>query len=693
MSAPKAYVLIRTTLTSLGACINSKRYEYFNECLNSVLSQSFENVSILLLQDTRTATKGGVEKTPLPRFCSKICDDWQRTSGTRFNRDLHFYKANCNGPALALYYLRKELQIMYPQPDDVVILLDDDDFLVRESAVNDVVDKMTRSGSADICLLSYKNVGDSSLDISNGAGHIHNSLVKGLDGKYKSADDYISADDAAGWLSLTDSLGWTKAYRYSVVEKYMDALMEYFDFDENRLIKYYWQNNAYEDFPDIINLCWNGIRITGCKEPTHAYRKTTSSITANPRLKDFTRKRPAYLSLLLGLARNADLSKAGKMTIARYVIIKLILIENILAKFRNDGSSHNLFRRFTEREYFFRCLTDRLTSDNTIHYFAELLKNVSLYKNNIKSCFNPETIIKEAASSEVKLGYVDVQQCIREKVLIAEKPIRRYSHRLMATVITCCSIISCIIVCAIIISKKGDAGVDTIVSISGTIVAAIIAYMGTSIGNYLSKKDQDKEAIRIYRNELSDMIRHLYANLNILFQIQKDLNEDIIPAEIHFINLKIPQNSVLLSEEPIKNILINELDTIARIKVNIRNINNSADYLCSLVQDKTRYDVEIMRASLEWEITRYVGYIINLLYVIDDPSFRFPDKEQLKRYINIKGVLETMSKEICGINTDKTKDEYDDNDRLLIVKRLIKEYEKYINDRERKRNVLFNKKK
>lgn len=91
MSAPKAYVLIRTSLTSIDACVNSKHYGYFKECLNSVLSQSFEDISILLLQDARTATKGGVKKTPLPQFCSKICDGWQRTSGTRFNWDLHFY--------------------------------------------------------------------------------------------------------------------------------------------------------------------------------------------------------------------------------------------------------------------------------------------------------------------------------------------------------------------------------------------------------------------------------------------------------------------------------------------------------------------------------------------------------------------------------------------------------------------------
>lgn len=690
MSAPKAYVLIRTSLTSISAWINSKRYGYFKECLNSVLSQNFEDISIFLLQDTRLTAKGMVEKTPLPQFCSKICDGWQKISGNKYNRELHFYKANCNGPALSLYYLRKELKNLFPQPDDIVILLDDDDFLVRESAVKDVVDRMTWSGGADICLLSYKNAGDSSLDISNGAGYIHNSLVKGLDGKYESVDNYITTDDAAGWLSLADSLGWTKAYRYSVVEKYMDALMEYFDFDESRLIKYYWQNNAYEDFTDIINLCWNGIKITGCKTPTHAYRKTRSSITTNPHLKDFTRKRPAYLSLLLGLARNADLSKAGRATIARYVIIKLILIENILAKYRNDGNRHNLFRRFTEREYFFKCFTDRLTSDNTIQYFAELLKSVPLYEKSIKACFNPENIVKEAALSEVKIGYVDVQHCIREDVLASVKPINTQKKRIIITFVISGVIIIGLLVGLFFFFKDTEDHKEVPFSVAAGILSALIGYLGNLLVDYYTRRDQDTNSRASYKSELNDLIRHLYANLNILFQIQRELNEDIIPAEIHFINLKIPQNSALLSEEPIKNILINELDTIARIKVNIRNINNSADYLCSLVQDTSQYNIEIMRASLEWEITRYVGYIINLLYVIDDPSFRFPNKEQLKRYVNIKGVLENMSKEICGINTEKTKDEYDDNDRSPIVKRLDKEYKKYLDDRERKRNVLFN---
>lgn len=691
MIASKAFVLIRTSLTSVGACTGSKRYEYFKECLNSVLNQSFDDIVILLLQDTRTALSRRVEKTLPPRFCADILNNWSKLTGAKRNRELHFYRANCNGPALALYYLRKELNFLKPEPNDVVILLDDDDFLVRESAVKDIVDKMTKGASADVCLLSYNIVGDSSLDISNGAGYIHNNLIKGLDGKYKSVNDYVSSEDPARWLSLADSLGWTKAYKYSIVKRYMDALFEYFNFDESRLIRFYRKNNAYEDFPDIINICWSGVKVTGCKEPTHAYRKTKSSITANPRLGDFIRKRPAYLSLLIGLVQNAGMTEAANATIARYVVIKLILIENIMAKFRNEGVSHNVFRNLTERAYFFKCFTESLIRDGNILHFAELLMGVSLYKKAIKSCQNPESIIKEAASAEVKLCCVDVQQCIREDVLASDKPIKKYKRRIKVTFAV--SIILLLCICGALFYFFKDSSQNREVPITAVvgIMSALIAYLGNLLVGYYTKRDKDSSARSIYKNELKDMVRHLYANLNVLLQIKRELGEYIAPAEIHFINLKIPQNSVLLSDEPIKDIMINELDTIARIKVNIRNINNSADYLCSLVRNKSQYDVEIMRTALEWEITRYVGYIINLLYVLDDPSFRFPqNKEQLRRYMNIKGVIETMAKEICGINNSKVKEEYSEDEVTSIVDLLAKKYQKYVDDREIKRSVLFN---
>ena len=77
--------------------------------------------------------------------------------------------------------------------------------------------------------------------------------------------------------------------------------------------------------------------------------------------------------------------------------------------------------------------------------------------------------------------------------------------------------------------------------------------------------------------------------------------------------------------------------------------------------------------------------------MLDDPSFRFPqNKEQLRRYMNIKGVIETMAKEICGINNSKVKEEYSEDEVTSIVDLLAKKYQKYVDDREIKRSVLFN---
>lgn len=563
--------------------------------------------------------------------------------------------------------------------------------------IQDIKYKLSdENNGSDVCLLSYVLVGDSALDITNGAGYIHNNLVKFVEAKGKSkVGDYVVDNDK--WLSLADSLGWTKAYRYGIVKKYMDALIEYFNYDEYKLEAFYRKNTAYEDFPDIINLCWENTAISGCSRPTHAYRKIKSSITASPRLRDFSCKRPAYLSLLLGLSKRNDVTDEGRQTIARFVILKSILIENILAKFRNDGVKFKLFRYFAKRRYFFKHFVSRLTLDGNIADFAAILKQMELYSddNNYKiTGVNPDNVIGTAAIREVKLGYVDVQQCIRENVISGNKPLNRYSKRLVVSIITCLLLILSVAICSILISQTVT-DKEVLIAVSGAIISAIIAYFGNQSSGYFLKVDQDDATRRMYRNELNDMIRHLYANLNILLQIQREMDKsnNVIPAEIHFINLRIPQNSILLSDEPMKNIMINELDTIARIKVNIRNINNSADYLCELVRAPKDFDKTLFSDTLSWEITRYVGYILNLLYVADDPSFRFPQtKEQLDRFINIKGVFQSAVKEINGINPSRTKEKYDQSEIDSIVKTLKDYYTKYKNDREIQRSIVFIKK-
>lgn len=137
MAATKVYVLIRTSLMSFVPNSCTRRYEYFRECLTSVLKQTYDDITILILQDTRFVSRNTVKEVPLPKFCAEIFDNWKRSANADVNRSIHFYKANCGGPALALYNLRKELIKISPNDNDVVVLLDDDDFLYRESSIQD----------------------------------------------------------------------------------------------------------------------------------------------------------------------------------------------------------------------------------------------------------------------------------------------------------------------------------------------------------------------------------------------------------------------------------------------------------------------------------------------------------------------------------------------------------------------------
>lgn len=682
MATSRVHVLIRTTVCNFDYLFRTRRYEYFEECLNSVLKQTYSHVNIMLLQDSRMVLDKSVHKPHTPAFCKWIESKCKARDSYSFN----FYRANCHGPALALYNLRKELLALSSAADDIVILLDDDDFLCRETAIEDICNRMNPSGSnngANVCLLSYITVGDTSLDISNGAGHIHNSLIKKLEGKYQS----VSMD-----LALADSLGWTKAYKIGPLRKFMTNLDRHFG-SEKEVRKFYRDVNAYEDFPDIINLCWRDSVITGCSKPTHAYRKTKSSITARPHIKDFYHKRTANLSLLLNLAKaakSADMSYVGRLVISRYVIIKLILIENILAKFRNDRLK--TFRRRTERTYFYRSLISALTPNRLIEVFADWLKHVILYRAATKGATHPDFVIEAAALAEVKKGYVDVQQCIREKVLAADKPINKYLRRMRGTHVICLIILIVGIAILWLVKRRNTLiDMETILTLFGGLLSAIIAYVGKSILDYNSKTDQDEAARRVYRNELNDLIRHLCANLNVLLEVNRKISSPPYytrPEVIHFTNLKVPTNSVLLSDEPIKNIMINELDTIARVKVNIRNINNSADFLSSLLTGPV-YHWHGFREVLMWELARYLGYILNLLYVRDDPSFRFPDnKEQLERYVKINGIFLYLARQINGINPAISKSRYTDREISLIVIGLMRLYINYKDDREKQRSIL-----
>lgn len=215
------------------------------------------------------------------------------------------------------------------------------------------------------------------------------------------------------------------------------------------------------------------------------------------------------------------------------------------------------------------------------------------------------------------------------------------------------------------------------------LIAAIIALGGvilTILANELFKIkalcQEESSTAKLYYSEFYDLIRHIEANLKVMVQIRKEIIEaskykaSILVQDIHFDNLRWPENSILFSDEMAKLISRDRVDDFARLKVNIRNINNSAKWL----EEQAHFQTDLLE-PLEWEITRYFGYLANL-YFLRDNNYRFPESDEIDKYLQEKSVLNRLTTLFIS---------YGSSERLSMVNEFIN---KYFDDRRMKRSVL-----
>lgn len=85
------------------------------------------------------------------------------------------------------------------------------------------------------------------------------------------------------------------------------------------------------------------------------------------------------------------------------------------------------------------------------------------------------------------------------------------------------------------------------------------------------------------------------------------------------------------------------VDDFARLKVNIRNINNSATWLEEQALAKKTLD-----EPLEWEMTRYFGYLVNMYY-LESHDFRFPNANELDKYIHENSIKKQVVCFVYGL--------------------------------------------
>lgn len=322
--SPAAYVLIRFHFKK-----KDNRYDDFKqECIDNleralthVQSQTYYNLNVILLEDTGDAG-ADYPKDVVKEIVRKHRE--KDVPGRKIK--INHIMANCGGPAKAAYKI-KQAFLSVARDNDICVMLDDDDYFCRDTAVEDIVARMNRDNSR-ICITEFETEDSIDISILNKGGQSHNELVQKLNTRSR----YFSEE-----FCYLSSLGWTKSYTKAALTCYFETVKNFEDL--------FCGLNSYEDFPDILALLYKDTKITGVTEPTHAYVKYRGSITGTPNARAFRKYRTGFLQLLVKMTfaaiGNGDskslLIRNADRYMAKFLIFKICQIENILAKYMLKG--------------------------------------------------------------------------------------------------------------------------------------------------------------------------------------------------------------------------------------------------------------------------------------------------------------------------------------------------------------------
>ena len=217
-------------------------------------------------------------------------------------------------------------------------------------------------------------------------------------------------------------------------------------------------------------------------------------------------------------------------------------------------------------------------------------------------------------------------------------------------------------------------------SILITLLTAVGSIFYERVTNLKNKIEEEKSMRKIFFSEFKDMVRHLEANLRVLIQLRIELtrtkNNGRRPASIHFENLKLPTDSTIFSNKILLLIDRDIVDDITRMQINLRNMNNSAEWLKSLVEKKN-YSVSSMKKALDWEIYRTITYLVNACYMKEN-EYHFATEEQLAAYLESQPIQNELSLLFKGVVPPEYR------------KRMAAEYIRmYHEDREKSRKVIL----
>ena len=694
---PTVYVLIRLYwLDGVGANDFVKARK---DTIDSVIANKSNNFRrlVLLVNDDSPKDRPGYADYAALR------DELLGSVGERGTDWMLFDDEPGMGSAYAMYRLRRKFIEVAQNDSDIAITLDQDDLLCKDAAR-----RIARSArNVDVVITPFELQDNNRQDITDDGGRLHNKIARRLSCK-RYAKAFV-ANKVWYWKvnqmlrscklkknvreqrrhSICDlsSIGWTKSYSKGALKRYMYGLNAYMHANHGDSGTFFSTNRAYEDFIDYYVLLLKNIHISGVRRKTHIYRKNATAITSNPQKTNFTEDRPEMMLALIGMCYHDTgvLRDDFKPLLLRYVASKTAQIRAILYKYHQNykDSREDMYKPFgvsSAEMLFVNSLCRK--GERLKGVFDDLLsmanyRRVVQYDGSVNHDL-PRQVLLKAASHEAKRRSIksnnfnkdEVDRLVEDLMAGSKLPHETYYRNLINYIVIAIAIF--LIMIAILVFKSEHSAVQAITSTISAVSVAVITFFFNERGKMKLVVEQEKSTIKLYCSEFKDLMRHFEANIKIMLQLREELAQGRhVIDEVHFGNMAWPESSQLFSDEMLQYIPRTKVDDFARLKVNLRNANNSAKWLRRKALMK-----QDLSEALDWELTRAFGYLINLYYMTDN-EFSFQSSyEDLTCYVDEYDVLERLQ----NVLKDDTHP-----DRSGIVDYF---YNRYLADRKERRAVL-----
>lgn len=625
--------------------LGSVECSFFNVLERAIKSVSINNAFLIICDDS-----------------SRVCINKWKEHNKRLLNILHRYNfkeseslffvatQGKEGSAMASWRLRKKfLEITACDFNSYAVFLDQDDELY-EGAIKKIGKKM---GKNTIVVSSFQIFGEKKRDITSNGENRQHKLLKNLFLR-KSLFPKLS------------SIGWTKSYSKSAMSLYVDDFETYFNNRNLSIEDYFRANKSYEDFLDFYILIRKDIKVLGNSFVTHKYYKHQYSITALPLMDDFEKTRPEMLFTLSNIcqANSRKLYDNWAGLLESFLYIKICDIENILAKYRYEAEHGNLMMAPFKHKTYYGAFVDVLSFKYNDKYIINAIK---LFENNclMKLHQNKQSMAFDANYINMRYNWQKTPK---------QNQLDFYTKMIIILLI----VFVIIIVFSIILILKSYNFIELsggVITVIGTIITTIYVIRN----NMKVNADKEISLKELYFSEFEDLIRHIEANLKVEFQLYYELvnnkNKNIRPSWIHFENIMWPTSSYLFNDDIAILINKSKINDFVRLRLNLRNMNNSAIWLKMYV-DSSMYDVTTMIKMLEWEITRTIAYYVNFSYMKEN-QFVFASDSQLDYYLS-DPVVKAKLKSLLMSASDSKKDK--------IIAYFLK---KYFVDRRKKRMVIL----